>query len=226
MLIKNGERIVFTGDSITDFDRKRPVGEGLWEGVGTGYVRLVHTLVNALSPREVIRISNTGVGGNNILDLEARWQQDVLDLNPDWVSVMIGVNDVWRRFDEPDIFEGHIPAKTYEETYRRLIERTLPRVKGMILMTPFFLEPNREDPMRKGVDELGAVTQKLAEEYGLVFVDVQAVFDGYLRYRHPSYLAWDRVHPNQVGAFLIARAFLDAVGFSSGGEGTENGTVL
>ena len=67
---------------------------------------------------------------------------------------------------------------------------------------------------------------KLAEEYGLVFVDVQAVFDGYLRYRHPSYLAWDRVHPNQVGAFLIARAFLDAVGFSSGGEGTENGTVL
>ena len=214
MLIHDGERIVFTGDSITDFDRKRPVGEGLGEGVGTGYVRLIHTLINALHPREVIRISNTGVGGNNILDLAARWQQDVLDLNPDWVNVMIGVNDVWRRFDEPDVFEGHVSAQRYGETYRGLIERTLPRVKGMILMTPFFLEPNREDPMRRGVDELGAVTKKLAEEYGLLCVDVQGVFDDYLQHRHSAYLAWDRVHPNQVGALLIARAFLDAVGFS------------
>ena len=213
MLIQNGERIVFTGDSITDFGRKHPVGEGLWEGVGTGYVRLIHTLINALQPDEIIRISNTGVGGNNILDLAARWQRDVLDLNPDWVSVMIGVNDAWRRFDEPEVFEGTISAEQYEKTYRDLIERTLPRVKGMILMTPFFLEPNGEDAMRRAVDEFGSISRKLAEEYGLVFVDVQAVFDDYLQHRHSAYLAGDRVHPNQVGAFLIARAFLKAVGF-------------
>ena len=213
MLIQNGERIVFTGDPITDFGRKHPVGEGLWEGVGTGYVRLIHTLINALQPDEIIRISNTGVGGNNILDLAARWQRDVLDLNPDWVSVMIGVNDAWRRFDEPEVFEGTISAEQYEKTYRDLIERTLPRVKGMILMTPFFLEPNREDAMRRAVDEFGSISRKLAEEYGLVFVDVQAVFDDYLQHRHSAYLAGDRVHPNQVGAFLIARAFLKAVGF-------------
>ncbi len=213
MLFQNGEKIVFTGDSVTDCDRKRPVGEGLWEGVGTGYVRQIHTILNALCPETVIRISNTGIGGNNILDLKARWQQDVLDLNPDWVSVMIGVNDVWRKFDEPDIWEGHISAEVYEKTYRELIEKTLPHVKGMIVMTPYFMEPNREDAMRSAVDEMADVVRKLAEEYQLVCVDTGKVFDEYFKHRHPSFLAWDRVHPNQVGAFLIAKAFLDAVGF-------------
>lgn len=213
MLIQNGERIVFTGDSVTDFDRKRPVGEGLGEGVGTGYVRLIHTLVNTMHPEEVLRISNTGVSGNNILDLEARFQEDVLDLNPDWVSVLIGINDVWRRFDEPDIYEKHISPQKYEEVYQSLIERTLPHVKGMILMTPYFMEPNRRDPMRQAMDEMGAVVKKLAGAYALPCVDTQQVFDEYFRYRHPDYIAWDRVHPNQVGAMLIARAWLNTAGF-------------
>lgn len=213
MLFQNGERVVFTGDSVTDFDRKRPVGEGLWEGVGTGYVRLIHTLINAMHPEEVIRISNTGIGGNNILDLQARWQQDVLDLKPDWVSMMIGINDVWRRFDEPDIFEGHVTTQQYESAYRDIIERTLPKVKGMIVMTPYFMEPNRADPMRKAMDEMGAIVKRLAAEYQLPCVDTQQVFDEYFQYRHPDYIAWDRVHPNQVGAMLLARAFLDTVGF-------------
>lgn len=213
MLFKNGERVVFTGDSVTDFERKRPVGEGLWAGVGTGYVRAIHTLMNAMHPEEVIRISNTGISGNNILDLKARWQEDVLDLKPDWVSMMIGINDVWRQFDEPDIFEGHISPETYEAAYRELIEKTLPHVKGMIVMTPYFMEPNKQDPMRIKMDELGDVVKRLAEEYKLIFVDTQEVFDAYFEHRHPDYIAWDRVHPNQVGAMLLARAFLKAVDF-------------
>lgn len=213
MLFQNGDRVVFTGDSVTDFERKRPVGEGLWEGVGTGYVRLIHTLLNAMHPEEVIRISNTGTSGDNIVALEARWQQEVLDLKPDWVSVMIGINDVWRRFDEPDIFEGHIAPERYEAIYRSLIERTLPKVKGMILMTPYFMEPNRQDPMRRAMDEMGAIVKKLAGEYELPCVDTQQVFDRYFEHRHPDYIAWDRVHPNQVGAMLLARAFLKTVGF-------------
>lgn len=212
MIFGNRERIVFTGDSVTDFERKRPVGEGLWEGVGTGYVRQIHTLLNAFYPELILRISNTGTGGNNILDLEARWQQDVLDLKPDWVSMMIGINDVWRRFDEPEVFEGHISPQEYEEVYRSLIERTLPQVKGMIVMTPYFMEPNKLDPMRQAMDELGAIVARLAEEYHLIFVDTQKVFDDYFQYRHPDYIAWDRVHPNQVGAMLLARAFLEATG--------------
>lgn len=213
MIFQDRERIVFTGDSVTDFQRKRPVGEGLWEGVGTGYVRQIHTLMNALHPETVIRISNTGISGNNILDLKARWQQDVLDLKPDWVSMMIGINDVWRKFDEPDIFEGHITPRQYEAAYREIIEETLPKVKGMIVMTPYFMEPNRQDPMRADMDVLGSVVKKLAAEYGLICVDTQQAFDEYFQYRHPDYVAWDRVHPNQVGAMILAKAWLKAVGF-------------
>lgn len=213
MLFQNGERVVFTGDSVTDFDRKRPVGEGLGEGVGTGYVRLIHSFINSMYPEKIIRISNTGVSGNNILDLKARWKEDVLDLNPDWVSVMIGINDVWRRFDEPDVFEGHVSPEQYESTYREILEQTLPRVKGMILMTPYFMEPNKADPMRAAMDELGSIVKKLASEYNLPCVDTQQVFDEYFQYRHPDYVAWDRVHPNQVGAMLLARAFLNKIDF-------------
>lgn len=213
MIFQDRERIVFTGDSVTDFQRKRPVGEGLWEGVGTGYVRQIHTLMNALHPETVIRISNTGISGNNILDLKARWQQDVLDLKPDWVSMMIGINDVWRKFDEPDIFEGHITPQQYETAYREIIEQTLPRVKGMIVMTPYFMEPNRQEPMRADMDVLGSVVKKLAAEYGLICVDTQQAFDDYFQYRHPDYIAWDRVHPNQAGAMILAKAWLKAVGF-------------
>ncbi len=214
MLFQNGDRVVFTGDSVTDFGRARPVGEGLGEGVGTGYVRLIHTFLNALYPENVIRISNTGVSGNNILDLKARWQEDVLDLKPDWVSMMIGINDVWRRFDNPDIFEEHVTPGQYESVYRELITCTKPKVKGMILMTPYFMEPNRKDPMRMAMDEMGEIVKRLAEEYGLPCVDTQQAFDEYFRYRHPDYIAWDRVHPNQVGAMLLARAFLNTVGFA------------
>lgn len=213
MLFQNGERVVFAGDSVTDFDRKRPVGEGLWEGVGTGYVRLIHSFINAMQPDKIIRITNMGVSGNNILDLKARWQQDVLDLHPDWVSVLIGINDIWRRFDEPDIWEGHITPGVYEQAYRELIEQTLPGVKGMILMTPYFMEPNKHDPMRAAMDELGEIVKELALEYGLPCVDLQRVFDAYFQYRHPDYITWDRIHPNQVGAMLIARAFLNEIGF-------------
>ena len=111
MLIQNGERIVFTGDSITDFGRKHPVGEGLWEGVGTGYVRLIHTLINALQPDEIIRISNTGVGGTNILVLAARWQRDGRDLNPAWGGVLTGVHDAWRGLDGPGVSGGRFWAE-------------------------------------------------------------------------------------------------------------------
>lgn len=216
MLLQDGQRIVFTGDSVTDSNRKRPVGEGLWDGVGNGYVRLLHTIINTFHPEEIIRISNTGVSGNNILDLEARWQQDVMELKPDWVSIMIGINDVWRRFDEPDIFEGHISHQKYEEVYDNLIKKTLPHVKGMILMAPYFMEPNKQDPMRMAVEEMGAAVKRLADKYHLCYVDTQKAFDNYFQYRHPDYVAWDRVHPNQVGAMILARAWLDAVGFEWG----------
>lgn len=213
MIFQTGERVVFIGDSVTEYGHGKPVGEGLFEGVGTGYVRVIENFLQVFYPECTIRISNTGISGNNILDLERRWQTDLLDLHPDWVSVCIGINDVWRQFDSPALSEQHVSPALYEKTYRTLIERTLPRVKGMILMTPYYIENQPEDAMRKRMDEYAEITRSLAAEYALRCVDLQRAFDHFLEFRHSSFLAWDRVHTNPAGCFLMGVEFLRQTGF-------------
>ena len=213
MIFEKGDTLVFIGDSISDYDRKRPIGEGLFNGWGTSYVANVGALLGCMYPEMDIRVKNVGISGNQVRDLDARWQTDVLDQKPDWVSVLIGINDVWRQFDSPLMPETHVPIDEYEQTYEKLIQQTLKQAKGMILMTPFFMEPNRQDAMRAMMDEYGAVVKKLAEKYGLVFVDLQAAWDKLFAYMHPCNIAWDRIHPNQTGCMYIAKQFLAAVGF-------------
>ena len=171
------------------------------------------SLLGCMYPEMHLRIVNMGISGNQCRDLEARWQTDVFDQNPDWVSVLIGINDVWRQFDSPEIKEQHVSPEDFRTCYERLIKSTLPRVKGMILMTPYFMEPNRDDPMRRRMDEYGAITKELAEKYHLTLVDLQAGWDKLFQHMHPMNIAWDRVHPNQIGCMYIAKQFLSAIGF-------------
>jgi len=159
-------------------------------------------------------VINKGISGNTILDLRRRWKEDVLDLKPDYVSVMIGVNDVWRHFDSILQQMEQVDLGTFKNTYRELIENTRPKVKNMILLSPFMLEENREDNMRKMLDQYTKAVQELADEYGLLFVDVQAKMDQFLTHLSSYMLAGDRVHPNTAGHMIIAKAFLDAVSFS------------
>ena len=212
MIFEKNDTLLFIGDSISDYDRKRPVGEGLFNGWGTSYVANVGALLGCMYPEMGIRVKNVGISGNQVRDLDARWQTDVLDQKPDWVSVLIGINDVWRQFDSPLLTEQHVPIEEYEATYEKLILETLPHAKGMILMTPFFMEPNKQDSMRAMMDKYGAVVKKLAEKYNLVFVDLQAAWDKLFEYMHPCNIAWDRIHPNQTGHMYIAKQFLAAVG--------------
>ena len=212
MIFEKGQTILFIGDSISDYERKRPVGEGLFDAWGKSYVADVASLIGCMYPEEHLRIVNMGIGGNQARDLEARWQTDVFDQNPDWVCVLIGINDVWRQFDSPEIKESHVSPEDFRATYERLIASTLPRVKGMVLMTPYFMEPNKLDPMRARMDEYGAVVRRLAQKHGLVFVDLQAAWDELFEHMHPCNIAWDRIHPNQTGCMYIAKQFLKAVG--------------
>ncbi|MEM7535292.1 MAG: SGNH/GDSL hydrolase family protein [Chloroflexota bacterium] len=210
MKIQDKQSILFTGDSITDCGRARPVGMG--GGLGSGYVALVDSLLAACHPERGILVLNTGISGNRVTDLETRWQTDVLDLKPDWLSVMIGVNDVWRHFDN-HLNADQVGLKRYESTYRRILEQTRGHVSGLVLMTPFFLEPNRADPMRAQLDAYGEVVERLANEFDAVFVNVQAAFDAYLTHRPTQSLCGDRVHPNQTGHLVIAKTFLTAMAF-------------
>jgi lysophospholipase L1-like esterase len=209
MTMMDGQTIVFTGDSITDCGRVRPVGYRA--GLGSGYVALVDAWMAASEPATRIRVFNTGIGGNRVTDLAARWDEDVLALKPDWVSVLIGINDVWRQFDDPQA-DGQVSLAMFESVYRGLLARTRPGVAGLVLMTPFYLEVHRGDAMRSMMDAYGAVVKRLAGEFGAVFVDLQAAFDGFLAHRSTQSLCGDRVHPNLPGHAVIARAFLKAVG--------------
>jgi lysophospholipase L1-like esterase len=158
-----------------------------------------------------VRVLNAGSGGNRITDLAARWQTYVLDLEPNWLSVMIGINDVWRQFDgEPAV--AQVEPAQYETVYRGLLEQTRSQLDGLVLMTPYFLEANRADPMRVKMDAYGAITKKLAEEFDAIYVDTQAAFDHYLEHQSTQSLCADRVHPNGVGHMILAREFLSAVG--------------
>ena len=157
-----------------------------------------------------------GCSGNTVRDLQARWQTDVLDLQPDWLSVMIGINDVWRRFDSPWQSEWHVPLAEYAQTLETLVASTRPQVKGMVLLTPYMVEPNRADPMRSMMDEYGAVVQQIAARHDAICVDTQAAFDLVLAQLHPMALAWDRIHPTLTGHMVLARAFLGAVGYEWG----------
>ena len=154
---------------------------------------------------------NTGIGGNTIRDLAARWQTDVLDLNPDWLSILIGINDVWRQFDTPFQLDGLVSLDEYATKLERLIQTTQPRLKGLILMTPYFIEPNKSDAMRTMMDQYGNAMRQLSVKYRTIFVDTQSAFYSVLQYRDPMSLAGDRIHPNQAGHMILARAFLKAV---------------
>lgn len=212
MIFERDDRLVLIGDSITDCGRGRPAGEGLFDPYGSGYVNMVKAHLDAHYPETPVRVINKGDSGNTVRELKGRWQEDVLDLKPDWLSIMIGINDVWRQFDSPKMTEIHVDLAEYEATLEELISLAKPGLKGLILVTPYLIEPNRDDAMRARMDAYGAVIKSLAERHEAVLVDAQAGFDRMLEHMHPMAIAWDRVHPNTSGHAQIAKCFLEAVG--------------
>ena len=208
MIFENMDRIVFAGDSVTDMGSVNPVGEGLFDNVGHGYVRVVENLLAACYPEIKVRVTNSGISGNTSRDLLARFDRDVVALAPQWVSICIGINDVWRQFDSPAIPDGHVYPDEYERNMEAMIAKVKDSVKGIFILSPYYMEPNREDMMRARMDEYVAICRKLAEKHGCIFVDFQRLYEDYCKIRHSCYIAWDRVHPNQVGATLMAREFL------------------
>ena len=214
MLIQPNSKLLFIGDSITDCDRQRPIAEADGNALGNGYVSLVNALLGASHPEYRIRIVNVGSSGNTVRELEERWQTDVLEIKPDWLSIMIGINDVWRQFDTPLQTEGHVNIREYENTLERLILKTRPVLKGLILMSPFFIEPGTADPMRSMMDDYGNVVNRLASKHQAIFVDTQAAFNNILKTMHPMSLAWDRVHPGLTGHMVLAKAFLNSIEFA------------
>lgn len=211
MLLQENSTWVLAGDSITDCGRARPVGEAHGDGLGNGYVAQLDALLKTGRRDPRVRVVNMGGSGDTARRLAARWEADILALAPDYVSIMIGINDVWRQMDSPQQTALHVYPQEYEETLEQLVQATLPRVKGLFLFSPYYIEPNRQDAMRKLMDEYGAIMKAVAQKHSLPFVDVQAAFDRYLESHYSATLAWDRVHPNLAGHCLIAREILQVL---------------
>lgn len=213
MKLQSSQKLLFIGDSVTDCGRAVPEGEGLFGALGNGFVSFIDAFFQSAYPDYGIRVVNKGISGNTVRNLKERWQEDVMKQEPDWLSVMIGINDVWRQFDLPFIKENHVYLDEYKETLRQLVTETKPFVKGLVLMTPFYLESNKQDQMRQKMDQYGQVVKRLAEEMNCYFVDTQAAFDKVLKDLYPATLAWDRVHPSAAGHMVLARAFLKEIDF-------------
>ena len=212
MIFENGDRVVFAGDSVTDSGRKRPYGEGLWEGVGNGYVRNIDSMLSVLYPERLIHITNVGCSGATSADMLRDWGTNVEACNPDYVFFMIGANDVWRHFDEPAFDHSSRSPEAYRANLEAVCERTINKVKGLFVISPFYMESNNDDPMKKMTVQYAKIAKEVAEKYGATYIDVQEDFDKHLEHRYPAYISWDRVHPNWVGSMIIAAKIMKTLG--------------
>lgn len=213
MLLEQRQKLLFIGDSVTDCDRAKPHGEGLFHALGNGYVSIVDAFLKANYPELGIRVVNKGISGNTVRDLKARWQEDVITQNPDWLSIMIGINDVWRQFDSPFIKDHHVYIEEYQETLTALVKESKLQTENILLMTPYYIEINENDLMRAKMDQYGKVVKQIAEEEACLFIDTQAAFNKILKNLYAATIAWDRVHPNEIGHTILAKAFLNKIGF-------------
>lgn len=213
MIFENGDTIVFAGDSVTDMGSVIPVAQQEADALGRSYVRIIDNMLAAVYPELYIRIINSGISGDTSRMLLARYDRDVVSFKPDWVSICIGINDVWRQFDTPTIIDYQVFPDEYEKNVEEMILRVKDSVKGIFILSPYYMEPLKEDKMRAKMDIYVEICRKLSEKYGCIFVDFQDLYARYCTIRHSSFINWDRIHPNQVGATLMAREFLSHCDF-------------
>jgi lysophospholipase L1-like esterase len=208
MLFSTGQRVVFIGDSITDCDRR-----GAAAPYGAGYVDLVRSLVTARHPELGLTWVNRGIGGDTVRELAARWDTDAIGTAPDWLSVMIGINDIWHHFGSQPA--RAVPLAEYATTLRTLLRQAVDRTGcRLIVAEPYIIEPDRTDPQRAETDRYCLVAREIAAEFGAVNVRTQDAFDEVLRSTAPADWADDRIHPNRPGHAVIAQAFLRALNFT------------
>jgi len=195
------QTILFQGDSVTDCSRDRDD----FNGLGGGYPLYVSQAMPG------VKVLNRGISGHRAKDLAARWREDCLALNPGIVSILIGINDVWRRYDDNDPTSD----AAFEASYRKLLELLAERRVKLLLILPFLLDVNAGvTAMREDLDGKQAVVRRLAGEFGAAALDADALFRDAVAARGvgPAYFAEDGVHPTQAGHRVLAEAVVEILG--------------
>jgi lysophospholipase L1-like esterase len=181
--------IVFAGDSVTDAGRRTDPA-----GLGHGYVKNLHDAFGPQRPR----IVNAGISGHRAVELAARWQTDVLAPEPDLISVLIGINDTWRRYDKDD----PTSTESFERSYRAMLDGVPAQ---LVLVEPFLLAVKEEQhAWREDLDPKIDVVRRLAAEYGALLVPADVEFNRQATTVGATTLADDGVHPTAAGHAFLA----------------------
>lgn len=197
--------VLFQGDSVTDCcrDKENP------DDLGFGYAVMVASEFSARNPKRNVKFINRGVGGARIRDLRSWWQEHCIDLKPDLVSILIGINDTWRRFDENSI----TTPEEYERDYRFLlneIKTKLPDTK-IVLMDPFFLPIGDKEGWREDLNPRIEIVRSLAREFNATYIPLDGLFAAEYIKSYPEKYSQDGVHPNGTGHAFIADKFMEYV---------------
>ncbi len=210
-LIKENDVVLFQGDSITDAgrDRGRQGNANDVAAMGRGYAFLAACQILA-DYGPTIKVYNRGNSGNKVFQLADRWQADCLDLKPNVLSILIGVNDIWHKLNGQ--YDGTV--EKYEKDYVALLERTkqaLPDIK-LVICEPFVLRCGAvNDKWFPEFDEYRAAARRVSDRFEATFIPFQTMFDEAINDAPPSHFAGDGVHPSMAGASLMARAWTRAV---------------
>lgn len=191
--------LLFQGDSVTDTDRNREDGMDL----GKGYVQIIGDHLR----NEPVTVLNRGISGNRSRDLVARWEEDCIQLRPDVLTILIGINDVWRKYDSND----ETPLTDYEAALESIVSQAATKCDcKIILMEPFVLpSPPDRIAWRKELDPEIQVVRKIAHKYHTSLVPLDGLFaQAAVKYGDTSLCA-DGVHPTTLGHQLICKAWLD-----------------
>lgn len=207
-LFRPGSRILFQGDSITDCNRARNGAAG--QELGEGYPCLIAAACSGPAAGGGPVFLNRGISGNKVADLAARWRQDTLDLRPDVLSILIGVNDLWRHFDHGDALDF--------EQIRTIYDQLLCEAKAashglkLVLCEPFVLRGSaterRWTEWQPQLTRMQAVVGQLAQKHFAVFVRFQPMFTAACQHAPAAQWLHDGVHPSAEGHQLMAEEWL------------------
>jgi len=208
-----GERLLFIGDSITDMKWGRNEKDRN-HYLGHSYVYLIASRLGVDMPEAELEFFNRGHSGNRITDLKSRWQKDVIDMKPDLLSILIGVND--RKVKKGQTFL----SDRWESDYREILTKSRQANEKLriVLLDPFVLKSGwwmnkggEWDISRAQIKSMGQIVSKLARDFNAVHIKTQEVFDAAAKLTGPEQWIWDGVHPLPQGHELIARNWLERV---------------
>ena len=200
-------KILFQGDSITDAGRDR----NDFHDMGQGYAKFASAMIADSFPDAEFEFINLGISGNRSDNLIERTESDIVDVQPDIISILLGVNDVWHRTHPEVLFT--VTDEQFEANYRAVLERIRNATSAKILMIePFLLYAPDKEYMREELGNIRAIVRKLAAEYADAFLPMSDVFEAALPSApQPDFYSADGVHPNAEGACFLAEHYLHAI---------------